>query len=63
MQINGAMLERSGWEKKGDWYILKGAIRCGWNEETCEMVVGYTRLPFPVEEVGELRDILNALRI
>lgn len=63
IKINGNLLLKQGWEKKGHWFILKRAIRFGWNEETGELVVGYTSLPFSVHYVYELNTILRAMRV
>lgn len=62
-RITGDYLIKRGWEKKGGVYVLRSSIRFGWNEDTKELIAGYTLLPFPVEYVQELATILAALRV
>lgn len=56
--LTGELLERNGWVKKAELWVLKSAPRLGWRDDG-RFVLGWTDLPRPVHYVHELQAVLR----
>ena len=59
LPLTEAILEKSGWQLKDGIWVKYGPIRVGWRPHSKELIMGYHTLPFAVEFVSQLQNLLT----